>query len=158
VSIIACTEMRSSDEEETAMAESGDSHGFSPTLRARASRLVENLTALFRWLACQNKAQGELKPGIVAVTADEATILQAYAKAVPALKCAIEMADGDFRKIDFAAIRERWLTMLSPRELTAIAEYEAVTEGQQDADRITADMTDYLRQLGCRNPPKPTLH
>jgi hypothetical protein len=107
----------------------------------------------------RDKLDGELRPSGAAVTVDEATILRAYAKAVPVLKQAIEMADGDFRKIDFAAVRERWLTVLSRRELTAIAEYEAITEEREDLDRVTADTTEYLRQLGCRNPSKPTtLH
>jgi hypothetical protein len=93
------------------------------------------------------------------ISSDEAIVLQAYAKAIPVLKRAIANANGDFRKINFAAAREDWLTMLSPEELTVIVEYEATSTEQADRRRVTSDMTEYLRRLGCWNPPEATpLH
>jgi hypothetical protein len=93
------------------------------------------------------------------MTSDEAIVLQAYAKAIPVLKQAIEEAKGDFRKVNFAAAREHWLTMLSPEEFAVIVNYEAASKEQGEVGRITYDMTEYLRRLGCWNPPEVTsLH
>ena len=93
------------------------------------------------------------------ISSDEAIVLQAYAKAIPVLKQAIAKANGDFRKINFAAAREHWLTILSPEEFAVIVDYEAASRERAVRGWITSDMTEYLRRLGCWNPPEATpLH
>lgn len=86
---------------------------------------------------------------------DEDTLQRAYAKAHVALEEAICAAGGDYRNIDFEAIRRAWLRGLTVQERVAIEDDEESFRQRGGFDRMPAELPRYLRRLGCWNPPQP---